>query len=90
MAVGCSDFTLFGRPLLPKDLVYVEATVVEKTLFATEVMFRYASKKLNCKYFKYTPRNSTVPKLLFFLRIKFISNKTPLNDYRITKHHRMV
>ncbi|RXG53241.1 GA-binding protein subunit beta-2 [Armadillidium vulgare] len=47
MAVGCSDFTLFGRPLLPKDLVYVEATVVEKTLFATEVMFRYASKKLN-------------------------------------------
>ena len=30
--VGSADFTLLGRPLLPRDLVNVEATVVEKSL----------------------------------------------------------
>lgn len=29
--VGCSDFTLIGRPLLNKDSFCIEATVIEKT-----------------------------------------------------------
>ncbi|XP_060555569.1 large ribosomal subunit protein bL21m-like [Ruditapes philippinarum] len=32
MLVGSKDFTLFGRPLLDRDIVRVEATVIEKTL----------------------------------------------------------
>ena len=32
LLVGSKDFTLIGRPLLPRDLINVEATVVEKTL----------------------------------------------------------
>ena len=35
--VGSRDFTLLGRPVLPRDLVRVEATVVEKNLSKTEV-----------------------------------------------------
>ncbi|XP_037545937.1 39S ribosomal protein L21, mitochondrial [Nematolebias whitei] len=31
LLVGAEDFTLVGRPLLAKDLVRVEATVIEKT-----------------------------------------------------------
>ncbi|KAM9792211.1 large ribosomal subunit protein bL21m [Neosynchiropus ocellatus] len=31
LLVGAEDFTLVGRPLLGKDLVRVEATVIEKT-----------------------------------------------------------
>lgn len=31
LLVGAQDFTLVGRPLLAKDLVCVEATVIEKT-----------------------------------------------------------
>nr|XP_033480690.1 39S ribosomal protein L21, mitochondrial [Epinephelus lanceolatus] len=31
LLVGAEDFTLLGRPLLGKDLVRVEATVIEKT-----------------------------------------------------------
>ena len=37
MCVGGSDFTLFGRPLLPHGMVSVEATVVEKTLSRTKI-----------------------------------------------------
>lgn len=35
LMVGNEDFTLFGRPLLNRDLVHVEATVVEKTMTNT-------------------------------------------------------
>ena len=39
--VGAQDFSLFGRPLLPRDLVRVEAMAVERNLARTEVSFRY-------------------------------------------------
>ena len=32
LLVGSKDFSLIGRPLLPRDLINVEATVVEKSL----------------------------------------------------------
>ena len=40
MFVGGSDFTLLGRPILPRDLVRVDAVVVEKNLDRTRVTFR--------------------------------------------------
>ena len=35
--VGGADFSLLGRPVLPRDLVRVEATVVEKNISKTNV-----------------------------------------------------
>ena len=32
LLVGSKDFSLIGRPLIPRDLINVEATVVEKSL----------------------------------------------------------
>merc|ERR1712154_238709 len=43
--VGSRDFTLLGRPVLPRDLVRVEATVVEKNLSKTEIYFDSKTKK---------------------------------------------
>ena len=42
LLVGSKDFSLIGRPLLPRDLINVEATVVEKSL---------GHKKVNVKFF---------------------------------------
>ncbi|KAF2358906.1 Ribosomal protein L21-like [Trinorchestia longiramus] len=39
LLMGGRDFSLIGRPLLPLDQVYVDATVVEKTLSNTKIWF---------------------------------------------------
>ena len=49
LLVGSSDFTLIGRPLLPRDLVSVEATVVEKSLSHKKINF-YAKGKREVKH----------------------------------------
>ena len=53
LLVGSKDFTLIGRPLLPRDLVNVEATVVEKDLSHKKVIYRTYTKrkikKANCE-----------------------------------------
>ncbi|XP_055950109.1 39S ribosomal protein L21, mitochondrial-like isoform X1 [Argiope bruennichi] len=41
LLVGCSDFTLLGRPLLHKDLVRIEATVIEKTFIVPRPLYRH-------------------------------------------------
>merc|ERR1719186_2497399 len=41
LALGSHDFTLLGRPLLPRDLARVEATVIEKTLSRTKVVQKF-------------------------------------------------
>nr|XP_046231262.1 39S ribosomal protein L21, mitochondrial [Scatophagus argus] len=41
LLVGAEDFTLIGRPLLGKDLVRVEATVIEKTESWPKVHMRF-------------------------------------------------
>ncbi|XP_029284226.1 large ribosomal subunit protein bL21m [Cottoperca gobio] len=41
LLVGAEDFTLMGRPLLGKDLVRVEATVIEKTESNPKVHMRF-------------------------------------------------
>jgi len=45
LAVGGKDFTLFGQPLLSREVVKVEATVVEKTLSPTRVWFMYIKRR---------------------------------------------
>ncbi|KAF7213335.1 large ribosomal subunit protein bL21m [Nothobranchius furzeri] len=41
LLVGAGDFSLVGRPLLGKDLVRVEATVIEKTESWPKVLMRF-------------------------------------------------
>ena len=69
MMVGSRDFSLFGRPLLPPDLVNIEATVVEKRLEATRIKFRYFKKILN---FERLP--------LTYLRISKLEISHPVDD----------
>ena len=47
MLVGGADFTLLGRPILPRDLVRVEAVVVEKNLGRHLVSFRKLKRKIS-------------------------------------------
>jgi large subunit ribosomal protein L21 len=54
--VGGKDFTLIGRPVLPRDLVRVEATVVEKNLSRTNVLLICKKKpsrgQYKCKHWR--------------------------------------
>ncbi|XP_007518748.1 large ribosomal subunit protein bL21m [Erinaceus europaeus] len=45
LLVGADDFTLLGKPLLGKDLVRVEATVIEKTESWPKVHMRFKRRK---------------------------------------------
>ena len=52
LLIGSKDFTLIGRPLLPRDLINIEATVVEKTLSHKKVNYLKTKKRshsTNCK-----------------------------------------
>ncbi|XP_029988806.1 large ribosomal subunit protein bL21m [Sphaeramia orbicularis] len=44
LLIGAQDFTLVGRPLLGKDLVRVEATVIEKTESWPKVHMRFRKR----------------------------------------------
>ncbi|XP_048215711.1 39S ribosomal protein L21, mitochondrial isoform X2 [Perognathus longimembris pacificus] len=45
LLVGADDFTLLGKPLLSKDLVRVEATVIEKTESWPKVNMKFRKRK---------------------------------------------
>uniref|UniRef100_A0A8B9GAD4 Large ribosomal subunit protein bL21m n=1 Tax=Amazona collaria TaxID=241587 RepID=A0A8B9GAD4_9PSIT len=45
LLVGADDFTLIGRPLLGKELVRVEATVIEKTESWPKINVRFQKKR---------------------------------------------
>lgn len=53
LLVGSKDFTLIGRPILNRELVSIDATVIEKTLSHTKTRFRFRPRKqyrrINCK-----------------------------------------
>lgn len=53
LLMGSTDFTLVGRPILNRELVSVEALVIEKTLSHTKTRFRFRKRKqyrrINCK-----------------------------------------
>jgi len=63
LLVGSKDFTLVGRPILNRELVSIDATVIEKTLSHTKTRFRFRPRKqyrrINCKiskrYFPFAP-----------------------------------
>ncbi|KAK3585726.1 hypothetical protein CHS0354_020294 [Potamilus streckersoni] len=50
LMAGGKNFTLVGRPLLSRDLVKVEATVIEKTLSHVKVKFNYIRRKRYRKF----------------------------------------
>lgn len=56
LLVGSTDFTLVGRPILNRELVSVDVTVIEKTLSHTKTRFRFRRRRqyrrINCKIFK--------------------------------------
>ncbi|KAK6170168.1 hypothetical protein SNE40_018630 [Patella caerulea] len=45
LMVGGKDYTLVGRPILSRDSVKIEATVVEKTLSHYRVKYKYRKRK---------------------------------------------
>lgn len=45
LLVGGQDFTIVGRPVLSAQQVRVEATILEKTLSHTKIMFWYHKRK---------------------------------------------
>ncbi|CAL1673749.1 unnamed protein product [Lasius platythorax] len=45
LLVGNTDFTLVGRPILNRELISVDATVIEKTLSHTKTRFRFRQRK---------------------------------------------
>lgn len=45
LAMGGRDFTLLGRPILPVDQAFVEATVIEKTFSHTKIWFLTKPRK---------------------------------------------
>ncbi|KRZ62917.1 39S ribosomal protein L21, mitochondrial [Trichinella nativa] len=45
LCVGSIDFTLFGTPVLPKEKVAVNATVIEKTFSNVDVDFFFVRRK---------------------------------------------
>ncbi|CAF0784925.1 unnamed protein product [Brachionus calyciflorus] len=49
LLVGGKDFTVLGKPLLSKEFVNIEATVIEKTLSNNVIVFRYKPRKDNRK-----------------------------------------
>ena len=63
LLVGSKDFTLIGRPFLPRDQISVEATVVEKTLTHKKVnhwrnIKTTRQRKTQCKFLTARRRGS--------------------------------
>jgi len=58
LLIGSADFTLVGRPLLPRDLVNVEATIVEKSLSHKKINF-YAVGKREVKHTDFEREHTT-------------------------------
>ncbi|CAG0883875.1 unnamed protein product [Darwinula stevensoni] len=73
LLVGGREWSLIGQPILPKDLVRIEATVVEKTLTHTFTSFFMIKRKRHRRmhFFKYP---------LAVLRINSIEMKRPLHS----------
>jgi large subunit ribosomal protein L21 len=53
LLVGSTDFSLIGRPILNRELVSINATVIDKTFSQTITHFRFRKRKqyrrIHCK-----------------------------------------
>ena len=76
LLVGNENFTLVGRPVLNRDLVQVEATVIEKTQSQTYMDMFHIPRKHGFKRYRFrrTP--------LTMLRINEITVCHPLNTHQ--------
>ncbi|GFQ67005.1 39S ribosomal protein L21, mitochondrial [Trichonephila clavata] len=72
LLVGSTDFTLLGRPLLHKDLVRVEATVIEKTFIVPRPLYRHGRLRYRRLHWFRTPYT--------LFRINSIEFKHSLDD----------
>lgn len=68
LLVGSTDFTLVGRPILNRELVSIDATVIEKALSHTKTRFRFRKRKqyrrINCKIsWRYSPFSSLISRI---------------------------
>ncbi|GIY67831.1 39S ribosomal protein L21, mitochondrial [Caerostris darwini] len=52
LLVGSSDFTLLGRPLLHKDLLRIDATVIEKTFIVPRPLYRHGIRYRRLHWFR--------------------------------------
>lgn len=60
LLIGSKDFTLMGRPLLPKDLHSVEATVVEKNLSQTKICQKFRKRQQYLRHFFHREYQTTL------------------------------
>jgi len=76
LLVGSTDFTLVGRPLLNRELVSVDATVIEKTLSHTKTRFRFQKRKqyrrINCKILRKIKTNIMIYLRCFPFFVSFV------------------
>lgn len=72
--MGGRDFSLLGRPILPRDLVKVEATVVEKNVAKTEIHFPAGARPRRSK--TYCKLTIYIMCYLDFLNCVFVLKKT--------------
>lgn len=82
LLVGSKDFTLIGRPILNRELVSVDVTVIQKTLSHTKTRFRFQPRK------QYRRINCKMPKRLFSMSscsffALFLLMRLRLSVYRI-------
>ncbi|XP_068210213.1 large ribosomal subunit protein bL21m [Palaemon carinicauda] len=75
LCVGGRDFTLYGRPLLSKDLVYVEATVIEKNLSHSKIHF-FSLRRNNKRRTKFHRSQQTL------LRINTVKVMHKINEVK--------
>ena len=71
--VGSRDFSLIGRPILPRDLVEVNATVVDKNLSKTNVNYLMGKRLSRFRMEFERPRETT-------LRINQLYLKCAINE----------
>ncbi|GFU16275.1 39S ribosomal protein L21, mitochondrial [Nephila pilipes] len=72
LVIGSADFTLLGRPVLHKDLVRVEATVIEKTYIVPRPLYRHGRLRYRRLHWFRTPYT--------LFRINSIEFKHSLDD----------
>ncbi|GFY63565.1 39S ribosomal protein L21, mitochondrial [Trichonephila inaurata madagascariensis] len=72
LLVGSTGFTLLGRPLLHKDLVRVEATIIEKTFIVPRPLYRHGRLRYRRLHWFRTPYT--------LFRINSIEFKHSLDD----------
>ncbi|XP_075677786.1 mitochondrial ribosomal protein L21 [Dermatophagoides pteronyssinus] len=73
LLVGNENFTLIGRPVLNRDLVQVEATIIEKTMTQTNMDMFHIPRKHGFKRYRFNREPLTM------LRINDITVCHPLN-----------